>query len=87
MKITMTPPLRDQFTMAATCGKYKARLIDLFGSEARIQQADLEWQRHKPPIHHFTTYCAIARIEALADYLPSERGLITFLHHYNIGEK
>jgi hypothetical protein len=87
MKITMTPPLRNAFDMARTCETYKARLMDLFGSEARIQQADLDWQRTKPPIHHFTTYCTIARIEALVDYLPSERKLISFLHHYNIGEK
>jgi len=82
MKITMTPPLRDQFTMASTCQAYKDRLTALFGSEALIQQAHEEWQRHKPPIHHFTTYCTIARIEALIDYLPSERGLISFLHEY-----
>jgi len=52
MKITMTPPLRNEFERARTCETYKARLMDLFGSEARIQQADIEWQRTKPPIHH-----------------------------------
>lgn len=83
MKITMTPPIRDQFERARTCEKYKARLIDLFGSEAAIEAADRDWHVHKPPIHHFTTYCTIAFIEATADYLPSERRMLSFIHDYS----
>ena len=84
MKITMTPPLRNQFDMARTCDTYKERVISLAGSEEALQRMDLDYQRTKPPIHPFTTYCAIARIEALVDYLPSERKLISFLHEYEV---
>lgn len=83
MKITMTPPIRNEFDRAVTCEKYKSRLLDLFGSEAAIEAADRDWHKHKPPVHHFTTYCTIARMEALSDYLPSERKLVSFIHDYS----
>lgn len=80
----MTPPLRNEFDRAATCEKYKARLIQLHGSEAAIEQSYRQWCIARPAVHHYTTYNAIARIEALADYLPSERHLISFLHEYEV---
>ena len=79
----MTPPIRNEFDRARTCEKYKARLVELFGSEAAIEAAERDWRRNMQPIHHFTTYCTIARVEALADYLPSERKLVSFLHDYS----
>ena len=76
MKTTLTPPLRLPFEMAAMERVYTERLIDLFGSEAKALQAHDEWQKNHPPIHHWTTYNAIAMMEATKDLLPSERKLM-----------
>jgi hypothetical protein len=73
MKITIYPPLRDQFTMAAMENTMKTRLLELHQNEEFARKAHDEWQRFKPPIHHWTTYLAIARIETYAGLLPSER--------------
>jgi hypothetical protein len=78
-------PIRDQFTMAATCETYRARLMELFNNnEAEIKAGDEFCRKHMPKVHHLKTWCAIARIDALVDYLPSERGLISFLHDYEV---
>ena len=82
MKITMTPPIRNEFDRARTCEIYKTRLLELFNNETEIKAGDEFCHKYNPPIHHFKTYCAIARIEALADYLPSERAMVTFIHEY-----
>jgi len=87
MKITMTPNLRGDFMTAMTCDKYEQRLIELAGSEHDLKAMHDDWARTKPAIHRFTTYCTIAFMEATADYTPSEKRLISFIHHYNIGEK
>lgn len=82
LRVTMTPPIRNEFDRARVCQTYADRLISLFGDAAKCQRAELDWQRHKPPIHHFNTFCTIARIEALIDFLPSERQTVSFIHKY-----
>jgi hypothetical protein len=85
MKITMTPPIRNAFDRARTCEIYKTRLLELFNNnEAEIKLADEYCRKYMPPIHHFKTWCAIARIEALIDYLPSERAMVDFIHEYEV---
>ena len=76
MKTKLYPPLRDQFAMAAMEQKYTSRLLELFGSDAKALQAHNEWVIAHPPIHHWTTYNAIAMIDATVDLLPSERKLM-----------
>ncbi len=85
MKITMTPPIRNEFDRARTCEIYKARLLELFNNnEAEIKAGDEFCRQYTPAIHHFKTWCTIARIEALVDYLPSERAMVTFIHEYEV---
>jgi len=85
MKITMTPPIRNEFDRARTCEIYKNRLLELFNnSEAEIKAGDEFCRKPLPRVHHFKTWCMVARIEALADYLPSERAMVTFIHEYEV---
>ena len=80
MKITLTPPIRTAFERASIEGVYRNRLLELFGSVANAQKAHDEWHRmHQPPVHHWLTYNAIARIEASSALLPSERKGVSFI--------
>lgn len=80
MKITMTPPIRTAFERASIETVYTTRLLELFGNEANARKAHDEWHRlHQPPVHHWLTYNAIARIEAGIVFLPSERKNVSFI--------
>lgn len=84
MKVTLTPPIRTQFERASIEGAYLNRLTDLFGNEANAKQAHDQWHiSHQPPIHHWTTYNAIARIEACSALLPNERVGVSFIVEFN----
>ena len=81
MKITLTPPIRTAFERASIEGVYRNRLLDLFdNSVQKAKDAHDEWHRaHQPPIHHWTTYNTIAKIEACSVLLPSERQGVSFI--------
>lgn len=80
MKITLTPPIRTAFERASIETAYHTRLLELFGNEANAKKAHDEWHRlHQPPVHHWTTYNAIARIEAGCALAKHERAGIDFI--------
>ena len=80
MKTTLTPPIRTAFERASIEGVYRNRLLELFGDVASAKKAHDEWHSlHQPPIHPWTTYNAIAKIEACVALLPSERKGVSFI--------
>lgn len=80
MKTTLTPPIRTDFERASIEGIFRNRLLDLFGDVANAKKAHDEWHRlHQPPIHHWTTYNAIARIEALSVLPKHDRVGVEFI--------
>ena len=67
---------RSEREAKAICEVYRERLLDLFTTAERAYASHEQWQRsHKPPIHSWTTYNAIARIDAGKVLSPSERKL------------
>lgn len=65
---------RNDKEAQAICDVYRERLLDLFTTADRAYASHEEWHRmHKPPIHPWTTYNAIARIDAGKVLSPGER--------------
>lgn len=77
MKVTLSPPLRCAFNMAAREERYRYILLDILGSEKQCLDEHNKWHiTHNP----YSDWCA-ANNQAMnivtSDLLPSERQLIT----------
>lgn len=77
MKVTLSPPLKPAFQMAAMATVYRERLLGLCETIEKAKSFRDSWiASSKPPIHHWRTYNTIAFIEATINCSPSERKLI-----------